>query len=178
MASWAPAAFLGVEVNKLSGADEPPGPPRRRSSTSTTDIEMAEATATRIPFLDHHPPVQPTSPVAVAGAGAGAESTSGELSGIYFGILNIYTTIPQFIGTLLSTVVFAILEPGQSPELAEEKGQGQGQGEGGSGAARKASSPAAHHAATDGPNAIAVVLFIGAIGAVMAIFATRKLRYL
>lgn len=86
-------------------------------------------------------------------------NTTGQLSGVYFGILNIYTTIPQFIGTILSTIIFSILEPGKSPELAHN------------------AHPNEHHG-TDGPNAIAVCLFIGACSAVVAIFATRKLKYL
>lgn len=84
-------------------------------------------------------------------------SSNGELSGIYFGILNIYTTIPQFIGTFISTIVFSALEPGQSPELAGEKPK---------------------QADQTGPNAIAVCLFIGAISTFIASFVTRRLRYL
>lgn len=137
-----------MEVNKLSGSAES-GQSYRRLSTDS-DIEMADANGRPALLLDHgpddaHPSLKPSS--------------TGELSGIYFGILNIYTTIPQFIGTLLSTVVFTILEPGKSPELAHE-------------------APSHEHHTTEGPNAIAVILFIGAIGAVMAIFATRKLRHL
>jgi solute carrier family 45, member 1/2/4 len=85
-------------------------------------------------------------------------NSTGELSGVYFGILNIYTTLPQFVGTFISTVVFAILEPGKSPELSD--------------------APPEEHHSTDGPNAIAICLFIGAISTTVAIFATRKLRYL
>lgn len=148
MASWAPSAFLGVEVNKLSGADSDPS---YRRLSNDSDIEMAEVNGRPTLFLDHGP----EDPHAASLK----SSSTGELSGIYFGILNIYTTIPQFIGTLLSTVVFSILEPGKSPELAHE-------------------APSSEHHDTGGPNAIAVVLFIGAIGAVVAISATRKLRYL
>ncbi|EMR66583.1 putative sucrose transport protein [Eutypa lata UCREL1] len=148
VASWAPSAFLGVEVNKLSGAAET-GPSYRRLSNDS-DIEMADVNGRPTLFLDHGPEDAHTSQKS---------SSTGELSGIYFGILNIYTTIPQFIGTLLSTVVFAVLEPGKSPELAHE-------------------APSDEQHKTEGPNAIAVVLFIGAMGAVVAIFATRKLRYL
>jgi solute carrier family 45 protein 1/2/4 len=86
-------------------------------------------------------------------------SSSGELSGIYFGILNIYTTIPQFIATILSTIVFRILEPGKSPELAHN------------------AHPDEHHS-TDGPNGVAVCLFIGALSAIAAVFATKKLKSL
>ncbi|RYP70149.1 hypothetical protein DL771_005661 [Monosporascus sp. 5C6A] len=148
VALWAPPAFLGVEVNKLSGATE--SNPSYRRLSSDSDIEMADLNGRAALHLDLGPE---------DAHAAQKSSSTGELSGIYFGILNIYTTIPQFIGTLLSTVVFAILEPGKSPELAHE-------------------APAEEHHDTDGPNAIAVILFIGALGAVVAIFATRKLRYL
>ncbi|KAI1459106.1 MFS general substrate transporter [Annulohypoxylon moriforme] len=143
IASWAPSAFLGVEVNKLSGATGPNASYRRLSHSSP--IEMEEVNGTILDPEDSR---------------SGSKSnTTGQLSGVYFGILNIYTTIPQFIGTILSTVIFSILEPGKSPELAHN------------------AHPAEHHG-TDGPNAIAVCLFIGACSAIVAIFATRKLKHL
>ncbi|OTB06702.1 hypothetical protein M426DRAFT_318762 [Hypoxylon sp. CI-4A] len=143
IASWAPSAFLGVEVNRLSGAT---GPYRRVSHDST--IEMEERNGVSSPTL-----LDPEDPRAGSKSG-----TTGQLSGVYFGILNIYTTIPQFIGTILSTIIFSILEPGKSPELAHK------------------ANPEEHHG-TDGPNAISVCLFIGACSAVVAVFATRKLKY-
>lgn len=84
-------------------------------------------------------------------------ASTGELSGLYFGILNIYTTLPQFVATFISTIVFSILEPGKSPELAHD------------------AHPSEHHG-TDGPNAIAVCLLIGAFSTVGAAYATKKLR--
>jgi solute carrier family 45 protein 1/2/4 len=86
-----------------------------------------------------------------------SESSGSELAGVYLGILNLYTTLPQFIGTFISWTVFSILEPGKSPELAKE------------------AHPDEHHS-TDGPNAIAVCLFIGAMAAVLAAYATKKLK--
>ena len=82
-------------------------------------------------------------------------SSHGDLSGLYLGILNIFTTLPQFIGTFISWIVFSILEPGKSPELAKE------------------AHPDEHHS-TDGPNAIAVCLFIGALAAVVASYKTER----
>ncbi|KXJ95530.1 major facilitator superfamily domain-containing protein [Microdochium bolleyi] len=141
IAIWAPPAFLGVEVNKLSGAADPSS--RHHNGN---DIELGGL-------------LSPIEKDSAAPRKAGESSGSGELSGRYMGILNIYTTIPQFMGTIISTVVFSILEPGKSPELAHH------------------AHPDEQHG-TDGPNAIAVCLFIGALGAVMAVFQTRKLRYL
>ena len=40
------------------------------------------------------------------------------MAGIYLGIHNIFATVPQFLATFVSMIVFSILEPGQSPELA------------------------------------------------------------
>jgi len=56
-------------------------------------------------------------------------------------------------------IVFAILEPGKSPELASE------------------AHPDEHHG-TDGVNAIAVCLFIGACSNLGAAYATGRLRKL
>ncbi|EGZ77618.1 hypothetical protein NEUTE2DRAFT_51208 [Neurospora tetrasperma FGSC 2509] len=148
IAMWAPTTFLGVEVNKLSGAPDPmsPGassstnPSYRRLSTSSIEMRFVNEPAAG----------------AVEEVTAGNSST-GELSGIYFGILNIYTTIPQFIATFMSSIVFAILEPGKSPELATD-------------------AHPSEHAKTDGPNAIAVCMFIGAISSLVAAYATAKMR--
>lgn len=138
---WAPATFLGIEVNKLGG--ETANGSYRRLSVGAS-IEMADRTITATPHASSE------SPTA---------ANTGELSGVYFGILNIYTTIPQFIGTFMSTVIFAVLEPGKSPELATD------------------AHPSEHHG-TDGPNAIAVCLFIGSLSTLGAAYATRRLRYI
>jgi solute carrier family 45 protein 1/2/4 len=88
-----------------------------------------------------------------------SHASTGEGSGIYLGILNLYTTLPQFVGTFISWIVFSILEPGKSPELAKE------------------AHPDEHHS-TDGPNGIAVCLFIGALSAVVAAVATNRLKHI
>lgn len=147
---WAPPTFLGVEVNKLSGGAE-----------SNASYQRVPNGAVEMTTLDH--PGSPTDRHLENGNHGPDDGDkangSGELSGIYFGILNIYTTIPQFIGTFISTIVFAILEPGKSPELAHD------------------THPEEQHS-TDGPNAIAVCMFIGAVSATMSVYATRKLKYL
>lgn len=140
IASWAPSAFLGIEVNRLSSSPESQ---YRRLSSVDSSIELS-------PLRLEHGSSEKASD---------AVTSTGELSGLYFGILNIYTTIPQFIGTMISTVVFAILEPGKSPELAHD------------------ADPSEHHG-TDGPNAIAVCFAIGAFSTIGAAFATRRLRTL
>ncbi|CAK7215337.1 hypothetical protein SCUCBS95973_002447 [Sporothrix curviconia] len=161
--TWAPSALLGVEVNKLTGG----------SATTTTSSSAAAAAAAKP--INRRP--SNASPISIPlgslslsspkdaehGTGGGkkdpAAVSTGELSGIYFGILNIYTTLPQLLGNLLSAFVFAVLEPGKSPELATD------------------AHPSEHHS-TDGPNAIAVTLFIGAVFAVLSAVATRRLARL
>lgn len=163
---WAPVTFLGIEVNRLSGGGgvgaptAASGPSYRRLENSSIELSAIERP---------HSPTgasNPTTPGVLEAGAAGDDSveaeksstsSSGELSGIYFGILNIYTTLPQFVGTFISTIVFAVLEPGKSPELAHD------------------AHPDEHHG-TDGPNAIAVCLFIGACCAVISAKVTTKLR--
>ncbi|KAH0423529.1 sucrose transporter [Colletotrichum camelliae] len=149
IAMWAPSAFLGVEVNKLSGGGGGGGGggAAYRRLSDASNIELPTLGQDQPLHLEHGPD-ENTQP----------SSTTGELSGIYFGILNIYTTLPQFIGTFISSIVFSILEPGKSPELSD--------------------APEEEHPTTDGPNAIAVCLFIGAMCAIVAAFATRKLKHL
>ncbi|KAF4999268.1 hypothetical protein FDECE_11562 [Fusarium decemcellulare] len=145
LAMWAPVTFLGVEVNKLSSGVGPDGTYRRISDEP--DIELPELDNDDAPLRLDHGPDSESSPTA----------STGELSGIYFGILNIYTTLPQFVGTFISTIVFAILEPGTSPELAADSKK---------------------HADPEGPNAIAVCLFIGALSSLVAAYVTRKLKHM
>lgn len=134
---------MGMEVNKISGGGG--DAPYRRLSNAAGTMELRHTDSIHVehgPDDDHN-----------------SSGTTGELSGIYFGILNIYQTIPQFIGTFISTVVFSVLEPGKSPELAVD-------------------APSNEHHSTDGPNAIAVCLFIGAGAAIVAAVATRRLKYI
>lgn len=135
-----------MEVNKLSGKATNRSAYHRLSRDDREEsIELDRTTSPPLLHVEH----DTEEPV----------SSTGELSGIYFGILNIYTTLPQFVGTFISLIVFSILEPGKSPELAHD------------------ADPQEHHG-TDGPNAIAVCLFIGAMSTLGAAYATRRLKYL
>ncbi|KAF2207139.1 hypothetical protein CERZMDRAFT_51713 [Cercospora zeae-maydis SCOH1-5] len=145
IAGFSSATLIGVEINRLgstlpiSGPKGARTPPSRRSSN---DYEVEEPLHLRRPSQS---------------STGGAYSQTGELSGIYLGIMNIYTTIPQFVGTFISFIVFRILEPGKSPELAQH------------------ALPDDVHS-TEGPSGIAVCLFIGSMSSVMAAIATRKLK--
>ncbi|KPM35617.1 hypothetical protein AK830_g10940 [Neonectria ditissima] len=140
LAMWAPVAFLGVEVNKLSSSGNEAV---YRRISNEQDIELHDLDSSDTPLHLEHGPDADLPPTA----------STGELSGIYFGILNIYTTLPQFLGTFISTIVFAILEP--------EKSSGDG----------VPSDP-------EGPNPIAVCLFIGAMSTLVAAYMTHKLKVL
>lgn len=144
VAQWAPVTFLGVEVNKISGSSDPASAgataPYRRLSNDTS-VEMLR--------LEHG--------AAFEAGGSSSGGSTGELSGIYFGILNIFVTIPQFLSTVMSGVVFAVLEPGKSPELATE-------------------AHPSEHSDTSGPNAIAVCMVMGALSSLVAAWSTKKLR--
>jgi len=128
---------MGVEINKISTAGG--GHAYNRLNRNSIELEAGSP----VLRLTHFPDEPPAS--------------TGEGSGVYLGILNLYTTLPQFVGTFISWIVFSILEPGKSPELAKE------------------AHPDEHHS-TDGPNGIAVCLFIGALSAVVAAWATTRLR--
>lgn len=148
LAQWAPTTFLGIEVNKLSGSVDPSGDTNGSASYRRPSIGRMSLTSP-IEMREMH--LDPEM--------AGTNHGTGELSGIYFGIMNIFTTLPQFIATFMSTIVFSILEPGKSPELAHDANPSE-------------------HSHTDGPNAIAVCMFIGAIAALMAGYTTTKLKHL
>ncbi len=142
---------MGVEINNLGSSSSPSS---RAPSHGTTTYHRLPPS----PDYDHDPdpPIEldalhlthPTHDDPTP-------ASTGELAGIYLGILNLFTTLPQFVGTFISMLVFAVLEPGQSPELAE-------------GELRPA----------EGVNAIAVCLFIGAVSALGAAWATGRLRAL
>ena len=146
IAGLAPATFLGVEVNRMSSSI--PTAHSRTTSTGRPSNDSIELGLTGSPPNTLHLRHDSSSSI---------NSSTGELSGIYLGILNIYTTLPQFVGTAISWVVFSILEPGKSPELAGNV------------------KPDQHHS-KDGLSGIGVCLFIGALSAVVAAWSTRRLK--
>ncbi|ERS98621.1 solute carrier family 45, member 1/2/4 [Sporothrix schenckii 1099-18] len=160
--TWAPTALLGVEVNKLTGGPSAASKPLNRRPSNASPVSIPLGVLSTTSGDNTHGKRDSPSPRRLEHSGKSGEPaavSTGELSGIYFGILNIYTTLPQLLGNLLSAFVFAVLEPGKSPELATD------------------AHPSEHHG-TDGPNAIAVTLFIGAIFAVVGAVSTRKLTRL
>lgn len=152
LACWAPFAFMGIEINRLTTPSTmlANGSSYRRLSNPSTDDFGSPApspTFLRLNHLDRDMDDSPSN-----------DSSTGETAGIYLGILNLFTTLPQFVGTFISMIVFSILEPGKSPELHEDGSEEDVQ------------------KAADGPNAIAVCLFIGALSAVGAAYATTRMK--
>jgi len=144
---------MGIEINRLTAPNTmlANGSSYRRLSTTENDFSPAPSpTFLRLNHLDRD-------------IDDSADASTGETAGIYLGILNLFTTLPQFVGTFISMIVFSVLEPGKSPELHKDPAQ-----EG-----VEALDP---KKAGEGPNAIAVCLFIGALSAVGAAYATARMK--
>jgi solute carrier family 45 protein 1/2/4 len=170
ISGWAPFTFMGIEINRL--ALEPPTASRPTATmiTSTSfrthgyrpvgsvdrDVEM-DVLHVNHRHADDDDNDSDNESLSEA-------ASTGELSGIYLGVLNVYTTIPQFVGTFISWIVFSILEPATpKPEEGVPDAPDDGQW---------------MNRNPDAPNAIAVCLFIGALAALVAAEATRRFNAL
>lgn len=189
IACWAPFAFMGVEVNRLSaprggyhGGSSSVDPSGGRFPRASVDSGSNVDSPTLLHLKHHDQPrsgmLDPDSDSddeseddglisGGGGASSGATSSTGETAGIYLGVLNVFTTLPQFVGTFISMIVFAIFEPGKSKELAGDKAEKVAAGEGGD---------AAKPEDEGGVNAISICLFIGGACALVAAYATTRLR--
>lgn len=153
---WAPFAEMGVEINKLAHGEVSVSGYQTVATgvgEADEDVEMESAT--------------PSGGLLQPDAETEAETSSGELAGIYLGVLNVYTTLPQFVGTFVSWIVFLLLEPSRNSAGSSTK-NGEGR-EGGQEQGNK-------YLSLEGVNSIAVCLFIGAVCAVVAAEATRRLK--
>lgn len=143
---------MGIEINRLTAPNTmlANGSSHQRISNHENDFASPAPSPTflRLNHLDKD-------------MDDSADSSTGETAGIYLGILNLFTTLPQFVGTFISMIVFGLLEPGKSPELHKDPALE------GNEVPEKPS---------DGPNAIAVCLFIGAMSAVVAAYATSRMK--
>lgn len=123
-----------------------------------------------------------------------ADASTGETAGVYLGILNLYAAAPQLLGTLINFIVFAIVEPGKSRELAGGESShahnDTGIFGGGIGVENATESSRGTEAfgmmllrrdhADDGPqgwNAIGVCMFIGGLSSLGAAYATWRLKH-
>lgn len=164
ISGWAPFAFMGVEINKLTMNGGPVVPGMAASSTrsgvtmiTSASLRNSSAADTELEVLrlNHR---DSDSDMDEEEQASSIPST-GELAGIYLGVLNVYTTLPQFVGTFISWIVFSLLEPGVQPNKDNE------------------SDAQWMNLDKDKPNAISICLFIGALSALVAAEATRRLRY-
>jgi len=179
---WAPFAEIGVEINRLapdgttvgngSAVLSHGGYSAVRPSVDEDEDEQMEMAVRPERSGSHHRRHSSSSMPHLRHSDNEDDpdtiSSTGELSGIYLGVLNVYTTLPQFVATAISWVVFSILQPGRNQDGVDSS-------DGSAGNYR-------HDwldLAKDGrPNAIAVCLFIGAVCAVIAAEAGRRLRKL
>lgn len=178
---WAPFAEMGIEINKLDnpsvelegytplarnleeedshqGEDDmddqktPTGTTHLHRRTSSLLSTPSSSTSSSSPTTLHlsHPPTDPTSHLP-----------TGELSGIYLGVLNVYTTLPQLVGTFIAWIVFSLLERSKSPTQGSDDDPD-------------------HHRWLDlqhgAPNAVSVCLCVGAAAALVGAEAARRLR--
>jgi len=160
---WAPFGLLGAEINKSSSGPQAsihgsgvPGYTGVRGSVDEDHdaTEMEEAHGRRM-LSDSMLRLKPSED-------HDGHSSTGDLAGIYLGVLNVYTTLPQFVGTFVSWAVFTVLEPGKDDTLTDNDPD--------------------HHKwlnlKKNAPNAIAICMFIGAVCSVVAAEATRRLKRL
>ncbi|KAL4783550.1 hypothetical protein BJX76DRAFT_357937 [Aspergillus varians] len=159
---WAPFAFMGVEINRLamnpSQASRLSGVTMITSSTVRSGAygdSNPNASEMDVLRLNHSDPDSDSD----AEDGISNIPSTGELAGIYLGVLNVYTTLPQFVGTFISWIVFSILEPGSTKRDDS------------------ASDSTWMDLDKSTPNAISICLFIGALSALVAVEATRRMRY-
>ena len=173
VSSWAPFAFMGVEINQLAlssasltrnsratmigGSRHGPYLPVDALDETDADIELDDQGS--VLHLNHHGTRDSDMETDIDEN----ESSTGELAGIYLGVLNVYTTLPQFLGTFISWVVFSILEPDRT---TTSTGAGQ----------QDDDAPQWMDLNSEGANPIGVCLFIGAMSALVATEATRRMR--
>ncbi|KAL8939086.1 MAG: hypothetical protein Q9211_002899 [Gyalolechia sp. 1 TL-2023] len=157
LACWAPFAYMGVEVNRMTAPSTilANGSSYRRLPAPSDDFASPGPSSSflHLNHLDRD-----------IDDDEDTHTSTGETAGIYLGILNLFSTLPQFVGTFISMIVFEILEPGKHPEL--HKGEDVDGG----------AKDEVVTKVTKGPNAIAVCLFIGAMSAVGAAYATGRMK--
>lgn len=117
--------FMGVEMSRIGSRENASGVTNRRSSNAR-DIELERSNGNT--------------------EEEGLAREEG-LSGIYLGILNLFTTLPQFIGTLITGIVFYFFD-----------------------------HPGSEQGASDGGRSIGICLFIGALCMLVAAQRTLVLR--
>ena len=160
MYGWAPLAIMGEEINKLSPS----------TSTPTTYPQITEEREVEMSLMSEEPLSTPEEvPSSLVKSRQSDADADDGMAGVYLGIHNIFATIPQFLATFISMIVFSILEPGQSPELTAGEAS--------------SSTPTTSDAeqstgeyATSGLSGTAVCLAIGAVFQVVAAAQSMRMR--
>ncbi|KAI5288470.1 hypothetical protein KEM54_005191 [Ascosphaera aggregata] len=152
--SWAPFAFMGVEINRL--ATTLPQPHGRTSSGVEISLETSAPRRERDAIPSVREKVIDDDDVYLNDGLEESSTSGGGLAGIYLGVLNVYTTLPQFVGTFISWIVFSILEP-QTRDPEHQDGE-------------------LGNVTQKGPIPISICLFIGAMSACLAVGAAIRLN--
>ncbi|KAK9447613.1 uncharacterized protein V1518DRAFT_94921 [Limtongia smithiae] len=125
---------------------------RNRPSPPVDPLSAAEA-ADVIESIPAQASSSSSSDIVETSSEVSDEEESSEQAGIYLGLHNVSITVPQFVSTFVSFIVFAILDNGKSDDLV---GDGDEK--------------------PTGVNSIGVTLQLGAITALIAAYMTLKLR--
>lgn len=100
---------MGEEINK--SLPSTPTQPTNSRISEEYNVEMSLLSDDPLSMTEEAPSL------VIENQQTGIDADAG-MAGVYLGIHNIFATVPQFLATFVSMVVFSILEPGQSPELA------------------------------------------------------------
>ncbi|EGE08295.1 hypothetical protein TEQG_08781 [Trichophyton equinum CBS 127.97] len=177
IACWAPFTLIGEEVNRLCVPVTSRDPTvtmitsatysRRQDSSSSSprdhapsDIELDDG----VLMLNHGHDGSDSEDQG--GEVPDANISTGELAGIYLGILNVYTTLPQLFSMLVSWVIFRAFEPKLgAPRVTTHAASVKDQ-----------FVPNTMDVNTGSANASGLRLFIGALSALLAAESARRLK--
>ncbi|EFQ98966.1 hypothetical protein MGYG_01978 [Nannizzia gypsea CBS 118893] len=172
---WAPFTFIGEEVNRLfvpvtsrdpnvtmiTSATYPRQQGTSRSASrdrDLSDVEQDDGVLMLNHGYDGSDSEDEGSEVPYANV------STGELAGIYIGILKVHTTLPQLL-SMFCWVIFGAFEPkladSRETQAASVKGQ---------------FAPNDMDVNISGPNASGLRLFVGALGALLAAEFARRLK--
>lgn len=191
MYGWAPLALMGEEINKLETSTSSLSPAPYHTHHTHDRTHGARPLYTRINSSNSielnrnasYDAIETTEFAATNPhnvGGEGMSSGSGGTAGVYLGIWNIFATIPQFIATFISMIVFSILEPGLSPELGDSPKGNLAGGGGNSTAAPGGGGSGSGNGefVKPGLSGTAVLLAIGAVCSFVAAGQSFRLRKL
>ena len=163
MYGWAPLAIMGEEINKLGGHASSQGYSAVNSDENFELVSPQTALGDGMPGASDISGSRQTSTAHPTPSNDAEHAVSD--AGIYLGIWNIFATVPQFLATFIAAAVFAVLEPGKSPELSEDGGGGKDSHQG-----QDSAAP------SNGLSGTGVCLAIGAVCAFVGAVLTFRLR--